>query len=255
MLFDARDLLPLLRIRSVPANSFDSTYCSVLGQMAVHGAMAGYSGITALRQRQGSSGWDREASPRRTVMPDHGIGQGGQSLCTPLVLLAALCKAGSGISQPEATATCQFMPSPTRRVSVTDSAGKQCCMPGMPSLDAPGVNPEGRWFFRMRESTKQPDFRRSHGSTSCRAAGAIEGEGVVAQGPDSPSAPPRSAGTLDVLQAWGLSYSDVGAVPGSKGWEFNTLWLYLGIGSSSGPTAALLQILGLCLQSSRNLLY
>ena len=34
------------RIRSVPANSYDSTYCSVLGQMAVHGAMAGYSGIT-----------------------------------------------------------------------------------------------------------------------------------------------------------------------------------------------------------------
>ena len=34
------------RIRSVAANSYDSTYCSVLGQMAVHGAMAGYSGIT-----------------------------------------------------------------------------------------------------------------------------------------------------------------------------------------------------------------
>ena len=41
--------LPGLRIRSVAANSYDSTYCSVLGQMAVHGAMAGYSGITAAR--------------------------------------------------------------------------------------------------------------------------------------------------------------------------------------------------------------
>lgn len=39
------------RIRSVPANSYDSTYCSVLGQMAVHGAMAGYSGITEPRMR------------------------------------------------------------------------------------------------------------------------------------------------------------------------------------------------------------
>ncbi|CAK9009325.1 ATP-dependent 6-phosphofructokinase 3 (ATP-PFK 3) (Phosphofructokinase 3) (Phosphohexokinase 3) [Durusdinium trenchii] len=38
---------PTYMIRSVAANSYDSTYCSVLGQMAVHGAMAGYSGITA----------------------------------------------------------------------------------------------------------------------------------------------------------------------------------------------------------------
>ncbi|CAL1164264.1 unnamed protein product, partial [Cladocopium goreaui] len=37
---------PTYMIRSVAANSYDSTYCSVLGQMAVHGAMAGYSGIT-----------------------------------------------------------------------------------------------------------------------------------------------------------------------------------------------------------------
>ena len=37
---------PTYMIRSVPANSFDSTYCSVLGQNAVHGAMAGYSGVT-----------------------------------------------------------------------------------------------------------------------------------------------------------------------------------------------------------------
>eukprot|EP00415_Alexandrium_ostenfeldii_P000586 UN0586 len=33
-------------IRAVPANAFDSVYCSVLAQMAVHSAMAGYTGIT-----------------------------------------------------------------------------------------------------------------------------------------------------------------------------------------------------------------
>lgn len=37
---------PTYMIRSVPANAFDSTYCSILAQNAVHGAMAGFSGIT-----------------------------------------------------------------------------------------------------------------------------------------------------------------------------------------------------------------
>jgi len=100
---------PTYMIRSVPANSFDSTYCSVLGQMAVHGAMAGYSGITVGKIYE-----------RYCYLPIHAI---------------------------------------------TNQKGKR-------------VNPNGRWFFRMRESTKQPDFR-----------------------PDIPSAPPKSAGTQDVLQA------------------------------------------------------
>lgn len=33
-------------IRSVPANAADSLYCMLLGQNAVHGAMAGYTGFT-----------------------------------------------------------------------------------------------------------------------------------------------------------------------------------------------------------------
>lgn len=33
-------------IRSLPANATDSLYCSLLGQSAVHGAMAGYSGFS-----------------------------------------------------------------------------------------------------------------------------------------------------------------------------------------------------------------
>eukprot|EP00928_Gymnodinium_smaydae_P064576 TRINITY_DN4786_c0_g1_i3.p1 TRINITY_DN4786_c0_g1~~TRINITY_DN4786_c0_g1_i3.p1 ORF type:complete len:2322 (+),score=594.61 TRINITY_DN4786_c0_g1_i3:531-6968(+) len=37
---------PTYMIRSVPANAFDSVYCSLLAQHAVHGAMAGYTGIT-----------------------------------------------------------------------------------------------------------------------------------------------------------------------------------------------------------------
>lgn len=37
---------PTYMVRSVPANAYDSTYCSVLAQMAVHSAMAGYTGIT-----------------------------------------------------------------------------------------------------------------------------------------------------------------------------------------------------------------
>jgi len=37
---------PTYMIRAVPANAFDSIYCSVLAQMAVHSAMAGYTGIT-----------------------------------------------------------------------------------------------------------------------------------------------------------------------------------------------------------------
>ena len=37
---------PTYMIRAVPANAFDSKYCSTLAQNAVHGALAGYSGIT-----------------------------------------------------------------------------------------------------------------------------------------------------------------------------------------------------------------
>jgi len=37
---------PTYMIRAVPANAFDSIYCAVLAQMAVHSAMAGYTGIT-----------------------------------------------------------------------------------------------------------------------------------------------------------------------------------------------------------------
>eukprot|EP00929_Paragymnodinium_shiwhaense_P116506 TRINITY_DN860_c0_g3_i2.p1 TRINITY_DN860_c0_g3~~TRINITY_DN860_c0_g3_i2.p1 ORF type:complete len:3027 (-),score=901.93 TRINITY_DN860_c0_g3_i2:117-9197(-) len=37
---------PTYMIRSVAANSFDSKYCAELAQEAVHGAMAGYTGIT-----------------------------------------------------------------------------------------------------------------------------------------------------------------------------------------------------------------
>lgn len=37
---------PTYMIRSVPANAFDSVYCSLLAQQAVHGAMSGYTGVT-----------------------------------------------------------------------------------------------------------------------------------------------------------------------------------------------------------------
>jgi len=37
---------PSYMIRSVPANAADSLYCSVLGQNAVHGAMAGYTAFS-----------------------------------------------------------------------------------------------------------------------------------------------------------------------------------------------------------------
>ena len=37
---------PSYMIRSVPANAADNMYCLLLGQNAVHGAMAGYSGFS-----------------------------------------------------------------------------------------------------------------------------------------------------------------------------------------------------------------
>jgi len=37
---------PTYMIRSVPPNAYDSIYCSMLAQNAVHGAMAGFSGFT-----------------------------------------------------------------------------------------------------------------------------------------------------------------------------------------------------------------
>jgi len=37
---------PFYMVRSLPANATDSLYCSLLGQSAVHGAMAGYSGFS-----------------------------------------------------------------------------------------------------------------------------------------------------------------------------------------------------------------
>lgn len=44
--FTIKFIDPTYMIRSVPANSYDSVYCSILAQNAVHGAMAGFSGIT-----------------------------------------------------------------------------------------------------------------------------------------------------------------------------------------------------------------
>eukprot|EP00913_Durusdinium_trenchii_P026463 g24829.t1 len=86
------DVGPWLKdtITALAANSYDSTYCSVLGQMAVHGAMAGYSGITV-----------GQIYSRYCYLPIHAI---------------------------------------------TNQRGKR-------------VNPKGRWFFRMQEATKQPNFR------------------------------------------------------------------------------------------------
>jgi len=46
MPFTIKFIDPTYMIRSVPANAYDSVYCSVLAQNAVHGAMAGFSGIT-----------------------------------------------------------------------------------------------------------------------------------------------------------------------------------------------------------------
>ncbi|CAJ1376933.1 unnamed protein product, partial [Effrenium voratum] len=120
---------PTYMIRSVPANSFDSTYCSVLGQMAVHGAMAGYSGITVGKIYE-----------RYCYLPIHAI---------------------------------------------TNQKGKR-------------VNPNGRWFFRMTESTKQPSFRPDAPAASLKLppseatnaleAGRAAGEAEVSAGSAGPSA-------------------------------------------------------------------
>ena len=40
---------PSYSVRSVPANAADSLYCTQLGQAAVHGAMAGYTGFSVGR--------------------------------------------------------------------------------------------------------------------------------------------------------------------------------------------------------------
>eukprot|EP00927_Polykrikos_kofoidii_P031734 TRINITY_DN27223_c0_g2_i1.p1 TRINITY_DN27223_c0_g2~~TRINITY_DN27223_c0_g2_i1.p1 ORF type:complete len:2094 (-),score=374.61 TRINITY_DN27223_c0_g2_i1:88-6090(-) len=61
---------PTYMIRSVPANVFDSMYCSVLAQEAVHGAMAGYSGITV-----------GKVDERYVMLPIHSItGKGTRKL-------------------------------------------------------------------------------------------------------------------------------------------------------------------------------
>eukprot|EP00435_Cladocopium_sp_Y103_P025821 s883_g6.t1 len=104
---------PTYMIRSVPANSYDSTYCSVLGQMAVHGAMAGYSGITV-----------GQIYSRYCYLPIHAI---------------------------------------------TNQKGKR-------------VNPKGRWFFRMQEATKQPNFTPDVPSSVVQAAGPNAGDVLEAGG-------------------------------------------------------------------------
>merc|ERR1719329_607937 len=40
---------PTYTIRAIPANANDSVYCTVLAQQSVHGAMAGYTGITVAK--------------------------------------------------------------------------------------------------------------------------------------------------------------------------------------------------------------
>ena len=44
--FQSKYIDPSYMIRSVPANAADSMYCMMLGQNAVHGAMAGFTGIS-----------------------------------------------------------------------------------------------------------------------------------------------------------------------------------------------------------------
>merc|ERR1719188_2144419 len=60
---------PTYLIRSVPANSYDSLYCSTLAQHAVHGAMAGYSGITV-----------GKIDERYVMLPIHAITKGTRSV-------------------------------------------------------------------------------------------------------------------------------------------------------------------------------
>jgi len=58
---------PTYMIRSVPANAYDSVYCSRLAQDAVHGAMAGYTGITV-----------GKVDERYVMLPVHAITGKGQ---------------------------------------------------------------------------------------------------------------------------------------------------------------------------------
>lgn len=53
---------PTYMIRAVPANANDSVYCSVLAQQAVHGAMAGYSGVVV-----------GKVDERYVMLPTHAI--------------------------------------------------------------------------------------------------------------------------------------------------------------------------------------
>eukprot|EP00929_Paragymnodinium_shiwhaense_P116504 TRINITY_DN860_c0_g2_i1.p1 TRINITY_DN860_c0_g2~~TRINITY_DN860_c0_g2_i1.p1 ORF type:complete len:2777 (-),score=621.22 TRINITY_DN860_c0_g2_i1:77-8053(-) len=57
---------PTYMIRAVPANAFDSGYCSTLAQQAVHGVMSGYTGFTVGKVDQ-----------RHVMLPIHAITKGG----------------------------------------------------------------------------------------------------------------------------------------------------------------------------------
>jgi len=43
---DVKYIDPTYMVRGVTANAHDSIYCTILGQNAVHGAFAGYTGIS-----------------------------------------------------------------------------------------------------------------------------------------------------------------------------------------------------------------
>ena len=43
---DVKFIDPTYMVRGIPANAHDSIYCTILGQNAVHGAFAGYTGIS-----------------------------------------------------------------------------------------------------------------------------------------------------------------------------------------------------------------
>eukprot|EP00928_Gymnodinium_smaydae_P064585 TRINITY_DN4786_c2_g4_i1.p1 TRINITY_DN4786_c2_g4~~TRINITY_DN4786_c2_g4_i1.p1 ORF type:complete len:1698 (+),score=336.90 TRINITY_DN4786_c2_g4_i1:621-5096(+) len=60
---------PTYTIRAVEANANDSVYCSILAQQAVHGAMAGYSGITV-----------GKVDERYVMLPIHAITTGGRKV-------------------------------------------------------------------------------------------------------------------------------------------------------------------------------
>jgi 6-phosphofructokinase 1 len=127
---------PSYMIRSVPANPADAILCTLLAQSAVHGVMAGYTGLSV-----GACGVETPGDPGSP-----GCGKRPVSACAPL--RAPL---------PSALARLTLHPPPLRPPGLVNNRSVYLPISAITDNSPRRLNPRGRTYERLLATTLQPD--------------------------------------------------------------------------------------------------